>query len=168
MVLISIFILFFTIGDPPLRYQKQVEKTLRKELKLEQEYELKEEKDSNYCSIWEGAELMGYIKVTEVAACHLGGCVSAYDKKVQENEGLGSEYFDALILLDTENKILKIKILDYFSDYGYEVNSKRYLKRFEGKHVCDFAAGSDGIDGISGATISSMALEGVLALMCDN
>jgi len=168
MVLIFIFILSFFVSDPPHRYEKQIEKTIKKELKLDQEFNLRLESDSTFYSIWEDTVLKGYIKVTEVAACHLGGCVSAFDIKARENEGLGSEYFDALFLLDVEMTIVKIKILDYFSDYGYEVNSRRYLKKFEGKNVCDFAAGKDGIDGISGATISSMALEGVLALMCEN
>jgi len=152
------------------KYSKEVHKSIKKACGLS-EYELVT--DDNYVDlslIMDGDVHQGYIYVAEVAACHLGGCVPSindaselFDKEVS----LGSEYFDVLVILTPEKWIKKIKILNYFSDYGYEVTSKNYLKKFQEKSVCAFSTGDDGIDAISGATISSMALEGALAQLCD-
>jgi len=100
--------------------------------------------------------------ISEVAACKLGGCAAFQNA----NDQLNSEYFDLLIILDPASKIKDIKILDYFSDYGYEITSKRYLDKFKGQTACTFYVEEDGIDAISGATISSYALEGMIAHLC--
>ncbi len=165
MVLILLFILSLISNDPSKRYQKQIDKQIKKVLDLDS-YSIDTIDDLHI--IKTSDDEVAYLLVTEVAACQLGGCVSQLQKEEMKNDGLGSEYFDAMILLDMEKKILKVKILDYFSDYGYEINSKRYLKRFEGKQVCEFSQNLDGIDAISGATISSMALEYVIGGLCDN
>lgn len=104
-----------------------------------------------------------YILISQVAACSLGGCSALSEK----NKTLSSEYFDLLVILDKDKNIEYLKILDYFSDYGYEVTSKRYLKKFKNKNVCSFFEETDGIDAISGATVSSQALEYTLSLLCD-
>jgi len=108
------------------------------------------------------SEDIGYLFISEVAACNLGGCNSF--EKIKESAS--SEYFDLLLILDNQKNIKQIKILDYFSDYGYEITSKRYLKKFKGKNICTFSNQNDDIDAISGATISSYALEGSLDLLC--
>lgn len=105
-----------------------------------------------------------YILISQVAACSLGGC-STLDEK---SKTLSSEYFDLLVILDKDKNIQHLKILDYFSDYGYEVTSKRYLKKFKKKNVCNFQQETDGIDAISGATISCHALEYTLAQLCQD
>ncbi|MBT8233664.1 MAG: FMN-binding protein [Bacteroidia bacterium] len=105
----------------------------------------------------------GHILIAEVAACNLGGCSSFENVKKDKN----SEYFDLLLILNKEEEIVTIKILDYFSDYGYEITSKNYLKKYLGKQPCDFKNEIDGIDAISGATISSYALEGMISTMCE-
>ena len=105
----------------------------------------------------------GYFLLAEVAACRLGGC-SSYEKL---NDDLSAEYFDLLLILDANKKIIKIAILDYFSEFGYEITSKKYLRKFEGKEVCMFSNETDGIDAISGATISSFALEAMIGTLCE-
>jgi len=173
MVLIFIICLLGAVQsiDPPLisKYSKEVRKAIKKEFGLT-DYQLVPESNSKLTSLKNGESLTGYLFVSEVAACHLGGCVPNYDASSEliDNEvSLGSEYFDVLVVLTPEKEIKKIKILNYFSDYGYEVTSKNYLKKFQGKTVCDFYSGSDEIDAISGATISSMALEGILGELCE-
>lgn len=166
MVLIGLIILSLMSNDPSKRYQKQIDKQIKKVLSLESGYNVDSIEATDLQVVKSYGKDIAYLLVTEVAACHLGGCVSPLQLETMKNSGLGSEYFDALILIDLDHRILKIKILDYFSDYGYEINSKRYLKRFEGKQVCEFSAKTDGIDAISGATISSMALESVIGNLC--
>ncbi len=167
MVLILILMLqLVCTTDPSQQYEKVMHRTIKKSLGIDGGYSLEHDGRIDCYRIVSYGNLRGRIMVSSVAACHIGGCVAPSE---HNNSGaLASEYFDALILLDANDRIRKIKILDYFSDYGYEVNSGRYLKKFENKHVCDFAAGQDGIDAISGATISSMALEGIISQLCDN
>ncbi len=147
------------------KYEDQVSKSLKKQDVLFNREELKSiyfTKGEYYSLNKNGKEIM--IFLAEVASCNLGGC-TADDAAAQT---LSSEYFDLLVVLDSEEKIIDIEILTYFSDYGYEVTSKRYLKKFIKKSVCDFSNETDGIDGISGATISSSALEGMLGLLCSS
>ena len=64
------------------------------------------------------------------------------------------DYFDYLVLLDKDLIILKTKILVYREDYGGEIGSKRWLKKFIGKTQNDELTYGDNIAAISGATIS--------------
>ena len=159
--------MFFATSDSDIlfeQYQKQIQKEVSKTLDL---------KDLHYFNVdfefgdlkqvISNTEVVAFVLVSEVASCHLGGCAA-----ISDNINGESEYFDMLVIMDTNRSILKIKILDYFSDYGYEITSKKYLKKFEGKKVCDFSTKIDGIDGISGATISSYALENCLDLLCQH
>lgn len=168
MVLVIILFIFgFNQQSPILgQYDKQVNKTIKKTFK--QEHDDLQMIKKGYYEILSQETSLGYLLLDEVAACHLGGCPSSVGVDLAQNNSaaLGSEYFDVLVLLDQDKTILKIKILNYFSDYGYEVTSKKYLEKFEGKSVCDFSSATDGVDAISGATISSMALEGFLGIYC--
>lgn len=64
------------------------------------------------------------------------------------------DYFDYLVLLNTDLIILKTKILVYREDYGGEIGSRRWLKQFIGKTHYDDLRYGDNIAAISGATIS--------------
>jgi len=174
MVLVLLILLLGT-GDntDPVqldKYSKEVRKSIKKEFGLTDYILTKDNTNPNLSTLRSGDDITGYVLVSEVAACHLGGCVPSFDTSadlVKKEVSLGSEYFDVLVILSPEKEIRKIKILNYFSDYGYEVTSKNYLKKFQSKSVCDFSNGRDGIDAISGATISSMALEGILGELCE-
>ena len=104
------------------------------------------------------------IIIASIFTCNLGGCTAeqAY-KKSKTNQ----EYFDILLELEDE-KITRLKVLQYFSDYGYEISSKNYLKKYIGKSVCEFANSTAGIDAFSGATISCDALQNYLGILCSN
>ena len=62
-------------------------------------------------------------------------------------------------------KILKVKVLDYQSEYGYEICAKNWLKQFIGKKGCEVNYGND-IDAISGATVSGNAIVTDVQMLC--
>ena len=97
---------------------------------------------------------IGYLALREVKACSLNGCTSQ-GSKIQH---LASEYYDIAVFIDLALTINQIIILDYFSDYGYEISSKRYLNQYQGKYLPDFSPKTPLVDGVSGATISYDAL----------
>jgi len=105
----------------------------------------------------------GFLFLKEVKACSLNGCV-AKSKKV---DNLNSEYYDISVVTTSDLTIQSIRILDYFSDYGYEISSKKYLKKYQGKQLCDFATQDKLVDGISGATISYNGLVNSLIEFCE-
>jgi len=108
-------------------------------------------------------QLSGYLFIKEVKACSLNGCIA----KTSNLDDIGSEYYDIAVLADKHKVIKSVKVLDYFSDYGYQITSKKYLKKYRGKNLCDFQTSNSVIDGISGATISYNALISSLGEFCE-
>ena len=104
----------------------------------------------------------GFLFVKEVKACSLNGCVSIE----VINDNIASEYFDISVITDKDLNIQSVKVLDYFSDYGYEISSRRYLKQFSQKNLCEISAETPQVDGISGATISYNALINSIEEFC--
>jgi len=169
MVLIFILLQSFNFfsDDQSIDLLSKYERAVQKELKAYQNADLGKLSKVDYrlgelYSFQSEDKKKLFVLIQEVAACKLGGCSTF----TEANDGLASEYFDVMVILNDELEIKKIKILDYFSDYGYEINSKRYLKKFVGKKACLFQKDQDNIDAISGATISSYALEGILGQLC--
>lgn len=97
--------------------------------------------------------LIGYMGFNRANSCRVGGCV-VYDSTAQ---GGAYDPFFFGVIYHPNLEIRKIKILEYFSDFGYEISSKRWLRQFEGKSGCEADFGKR-IDGISGATISVKSL----------
>ena len=94
-------------------------------------------------------ELFGFMVLNKAYSCKVGGC-SAWSPEVnQENY----EPFYYVVLVNPDLTIKQIKIIEYYSEYGYEITSKRWLAQFMGKTGCDLSYNKQ-IDGISGATIS--------------
>lgn len=109
-------------------------------------------------------DLVGYLFLKEVLACNLNGCSSGID---ENNElGTGKERFDLSVVTDTDFNIRNIKVLDYFSDYGYEICGKSYLKQYTNQSICFLSDEQNQIDGISGATISITVLQSSLLEFC--
>ena len=95
---------------------------------------------------------VGYGFITTAKACTVNGClIHREDYKGQFEE------FTFITLYNLDDEILKIKILDYPSDYGYEITSKNWLKQFNQTNGHNLTIDKD-IDGISGATISVNSL----------
>jgi len=116
-------------------------------------------------SLWdESDQISGYLFIKEVKACSLNGCVA---KSKDIDSTLGSEYYDISVLTNKDKVIQSVKVLDYFSDYGYQITSKKYLKKYRGKSLCEFQQNTAQVDGISGATISYNALISSLDEFCE-
>lgn len=105
-----------------------------------------------------------YLYCGPVVTCDLGGCTASKFVKSNTNS---KEYFDILIIHDEAKVIKQIKVLNYLSDFGYEVTSKAYLKKFNNHNVCNFSFENSAVDAISGATISSDAIISSIESICD-
>jgi Na+-translocating ferredoxin:NAD+ oxidoreductase RnfG subunit len=69
-----------------------------------------------------------------------------------------ADEFDYMVIFDDQLIIKKIKILAYREDYGGEISSKRWLRQFNGLSKVDQLKYGKDIKGISGATISAVAM----------
>lgn len=66
--------------------------------------------------------------------------------------------FDYTLLLDEDWTILKAKVLIYREQHGRQIGAARWLKQFEGYSVRNYSQLPEGVDGISGATISTTSM----------
>lgn len=65
-----------------------------------------------------------------------------------------ADYFDFIVIFDTDLMVSKVKVVAYREDHGGEVGSKRWLRQFEGTSSDKTLKYQHDIAGISGATIS--------------
>ena len=75
------------------------------------------------------------------------------------------EEFDFLVLFSPEWIILKVEILVYRSDHGFEIMNKKWLSQFNGKTGCELTYGNE-IDAVSGATLSGNSLTEAISRFC--
>lgn len=94
-------------------------------------------------------ELVGYMVLNKAYSCKVGGCSAWSPVEDQSNY----EPFYYVVIVNPDLTINKIKIIEYYSEYGYEITSKRWLAQFRGKTGCNLTYNKQ-IDGITGATIS--------------
>ena len=94
-------------------------------------------------------EPMGFMILNKAYSCKVGGCSAWSPGGNQDNY----EPFYYVVIVQPDLTINQIKIIEYYSEYGYEITSKRWLAQFIGKSGCNLAYNKQ-IDGISGATIS--------------
>jgi len=168
--LIFILLIFTSFGirgqetseNLPRRVSKSVEKTFGKEnLQLEN---LTENQIDNFTASYEGNfyglkqngqnETTGYLHIGRVKTCRSGGC-SAQETNSEQHS---SEYFDYVILFDTEANIELVKIFNYQATHGQEITARGWLKQFLGFSGSDSLEVGKDIDTISGATISVYAI----------
>ena len=150
-------------------YESMIQKTFKKKLKCKKfEYQyLKVIDDPS--TILESYKILGedgasyLLYCGSIMTCDLGGCTAS---KFIERGDESKEYFDVLVITDENQNILHIKVLNYFSDYGYEITSKSYLKKYKSRNVCDFNTDIKGVDSMSGATISCNALNTAIEQIC--
>lgn len=67
------------------------------------------------------------------------------------------DYFDYLAVLSDKLKIEKVRIVEYRSEYGGAVASKKWLEQFEGYSSGTLKYGTD-ISAVSGATLSARSI----------
>ena len=144
----------FLISFYPNELEKKISRHLKKVYKVEN-YE-KVHIDNKDLFLRSNTEIfkllsdkkeLGYFTVTLAAGCQEGGC------NIQ-GQADQFEFFYMLTAFDNQANILKVKILDYESEYGYEIMAPGWLKQFEKNKKAVLEYDKD-IDGISGATKSA-------------
>ncbi len=150
----------------PDRFQKVIEKKLRKDFKgkdivLDFDQAVSLHVDSTmYFPYFDvnnsNGDKLGYFVFKTTNACHFGGCIG--DTKRPDPESL--LFYDKIhyyVLLDTHFIIQNIRVLEHESDWGIEIGSRFWLKQFFDKKPGNFQL-NENIDGISGATVSVEAM----------
>lgn len=100
--------------------------------------------------------LLGFLVLSRAYGCHEGGCndeTSVADRVVDSSY----EIFYYAVLFNREMNIELVRILQYESEFGYEICGKRWLGQFRGSNGCELEYGQQ-IDGISGATVSAKSI----------
>jgi len=99
--------------------------------------------------------LTGWAYTRRVLSCRNGGCDGTHST---DDPDVSHEYFDYFALLSAEYSILEIKVYNYAATHGQEICSKAWLKQFKGYDGSKYLRYGKDIDGISGATISGIAI----------
>lgn len=97
---------------------------------------------------------VSWIYAGRVNSCRPGGCSI---EKGEVNRG-NSEYFEYLIFVSMELRVLKVIITDYQATHGQEITSRGWLKQFIDYDGSKSLEVGKGIDSISGATVSVNAI----------
>ena len=98
----------------------------------------------------------GYVTVTLANGCHEGGCTaSSFDEETDFSDKYEQYYFATVF--NEKGKILKVKVIEYDSEYGYEIMSRGWLKQFVKKQKEELVYGKN-IDAIAGATVSGESI----------
>lgn len=95
-------------------------------------------------------ELKKYIYVGRVNSCRQGGCSNPSQALTIETP----EYFDYLIVFDSNASVKLVKVYNYQATHGQEVGNKGWLKQFQGYDGNRALSVGKSIDAISGATVS--------------
>lgn len=99
-----------------------------------------------------GENLSGYLAVIKANGCRVGGCKAPVVGSVDEYE-----QFSFIVIFDNLKQIKKVSVIDYNSEYGYEITSRGWLKQFIKTHDLPYVYGEN-IDAISGATKSGKSI----------
>lgn len=115
--------------------------------------------DNQVKELVENDVTVGYLLFRRGYGCQIGGCGSgAYAEGATCSADGGTyETFDYVVFFDEKLTVLKMNVVDYPGDYGYEICSKNWLKQFIGYQGNPLRYKAD-IDGISGATISANSI----------
>jgi len=114
------------------------------------------ELQGKFFSLLNKSEVSGieYVFIGRVNSCRAGGCsISGSNPSNQE-----SEYFEYLILYDSDKTVKMVEVYNYAATHGYEITAKGWLKQFAGFSGNDTLEVNKNIDAISGATISVFAI----------
>jgi len=139
----------------PEYLQKKINSQIRKTYKLDQFHIMPVDMDStffnyDFMEIVSGeGNKVGYGIVTLANGCELGGCMNPEEIDPETEH----EQFYFSTLYNLECNIVNVKVLEYTSQYGYEITAKSWLNQFIGKKGGGLQVDHQ-IDGISGATIS--------------
>ena len=102
----------------------------------------------------ENDSTLGYLHYRKAAACNFGGCV---DTACDKGSVGFKEYIFYYAIMGLDSNIQRLGILEYESNYGYEISSQAWLKQFYNHKTGQFKLGKN-VDGITGATVSVNAM----------
>ena len=105
------------------------------------------------------SDTLAFLFIRRTNGCVIGGCTdkNRLNKPVSNNFAERYEHFDYMIILNKDLSVIKVKVLVYDGEYGYEITSKLWLKQFIDYSGKGLNYGSD-IQAISGATISARSI----------
>lgn len=155
--LILISILFFSFSSD--HYIHKYEKKISKEIKklLGDDINIKElslpdsllfGSDNTFYMLKQNNLTIAYMNINKVNACRVGGCNRPNPFSVARYD-----HFYYMTVFNINHTIMKVVVLDYQSDHGYEICSKNWLKQFIGNKGKSFEYDKN-VDAISGATVS--------------
>lgn len=153
IILFSLIVL--TASSYPDDFEKKLNKAIRKIWKTKtfdkKKVSVPDSVNIELYSIYKKSHLLGYFSINKVP-CRLE------DYEHSKNINLDNyDNFWCLSIFDTNLEIKKIQILEYNSEYGFEICSKSWLKQFSGKYPSEVIY-SKNIDAVSGATMSGNAI----------
>jgi len=105
----------------------------------------------------------GFTYVGRVNTCRSGGCSD--DKSSTDNF---SEFFDYFILLDSEARIISVRVYNYQATHGHGITSRGWLRQFIGYQGEKSLEPGKNVDAISGATISAKAISADIQFRTQN
>jgi len=104
-------------------------------------------------AVYHNDSLVGYYTVKDAFGCHVGGC-SKIDTTVFISQ---YEVFVFMVVFSPDFKIMKVDVIDYQSNHGFQITSKKWLKQFIGYEGCELEYGVN-VDAITSATTSAKSL----------
>ncbi len=108
--------------------------------------------DNTFYKLISENKTIGFANIDKVNACQIGGC-----NRPDLLNTARYDHFYYMAIFDINLSIIKVTVLDYQSEYGYEICSKNWLKQFKGSPDKYFEY-DENVDAISGATVSGQAM----------
>ncbi len=125
--------------------------------------------DKEITQLWSEEGVLTSVKVNETLKVQLSkfGAQGVFEIKISSNKTgymvlakakSKFEFFDYAVFYDENKNIKAVRVLQYREDYGGEIGSKRWLRQFDGLNSKSPIEIDNDIQGISGATISYLAI----------
>ena len=153
-------------------FHKKIEKTIKKTWKGQavkaEIFDVKKEgftfPDRQLYYLKENGKKIGILVINKAYGCHIGGCDDVDESRMSISSTAYEDFYYA-IFFNLDLTIKLVKVLEYDSEYGYEICAKRWLQQFVGNKGCDLQYMKD-IDGISGATVSAQSIVSDIDNLC--
>lgn len=149
----------------PKHLDKKIDKLVKKVFKKEDPLSLRpfnlpaEFRDQSHIELFtitKDSIKRGFVAVTLANGCEEGGCSATDFDEDNEFSDKYEQYYFATVF-DVKGKILRVKVIEYDSQYGYEIMSRGWLKQFASTKNDEFIYGKN-IDAIAGATVSGESI----------
>lgn len=174
LLLCFLFLSSFNIANPSQneiqqKFEKKIKRMLKKvygknAIRIEEKF-LSDAMDGipnrSLFTLHQDGKKIGILAINNALGCKINGC--------KANGGGGSAKYEDFwygVIFDNDLKIKLVRMLEYSSDYGYEISSKNWLKQFKGFTGCDLKYGGREVDVISGATVSGQSIVSDISNLC--